>query len=218
MNYKIQDFKINLGFDVNSSNIHNATKSLNNFLTTLPSSLYKNIDFKTTGALIGAVYCSKISEEIDGAVVNPIEKGYPDIIPISGLNSSEEKLRNYPLGLEIKGTIGNLKTGTRLFAGEPRIQHLSGITWQAHHRDGKLLLGFVWDFINKQNSFYFPAITAVYFTNNLTSEDWGAISGITGRNTKVTGMKKSGKMKMAAGNILIIDDDNYIRRYKELLE
>ena len=218
MNYKKNNFNINLGFDVNDENILRTTDRLNDFLAILPPALYRNIDFKTTGALIGAVYCTKLSEEIKGAAVNPIEKGYPDIIPIDGLNASEEELRNYPTGLEIKGTIGNLKTGIKLSAGEPRIKSLSGITWQAHHREGKLLLGFVWDFINLINGFYYPAITAVYFTNKLDTADWGEISGITGRNTKVSGMRKSGKIKMASGNILIINEPHYIKRYKELLE
>ena len=217
MNYKTNHFSINLGFDINEGDILQATNRLNDFLAILPPSLYRNIDFKTTGALIGAVYCTKLSEEIKGATVNPIEKGYPDIIPVVGLCASEEELRNYPKGLEIKGTIGNLKTGIKLSAGEPRIDFLSGITWQAHHREGKLLLGFVWDFISLIDGFYYPAITAVYFTNNLSTEDWGEISGITVRNTKVSGMRKSGKIKMASGNILIINEPHYIKRYKELL-
>lgn len=218
MNYRINRFNMNLGFNVNETCILKATEELNSFLSTLPPSLYRNIDFKTTGALIGAVYCTKLVSEIKDSMVNPIEKGYPDIIPTSGSNASEEELRNYPYGLEIKGTIGNLKNGRKLHAGDSRINDLSGITWQAHHRDGKMLLGFVWDFINKIDGFNFPAITAVYFTNALNTNDWGEISGTTGRNTKVTGMRKSGKIKMARGNILIVDNAQYVKRYGELLE
>lgn len=218
MDYKIKKFNINLGFEINENCILNATNELNKFLATLPPSLYRNIDYKTTGALIGAVYCTKLSAEIKDSMVNPIEKGYPDIIPISGSNASEEELRNYPYGLEVKGTIGNLKKGKKLYAGESRITALSGITWQAHHRDGKMLLGFVWDFVNFSRDFKYPAITAVYFTNQLDTDDWGQISGTTGRNTKVTGMKKSGKAKMAKGNILIIDNAYYIKKYSKLLE
>lgn len=218
MDYRINKFNINLGFEINEACILQATNELNKFLSTLPPSLYRNIDYKTTGALIGAVYCAKLSAEIKGSIVNPIEKGYPDIIPETGKDASEEELRNYPYGLEIKGTIGNIKKGTKLSAGEPRINALNGITWQAHHRDGKILLGFVWDFIHFIDDFYYPAITAVYFTNQLNIEDWGEISGTTGRNTKVTGMRKSGKIKMAKGNILIINNAHYIKRYKDLLE
>ena len=218
MEYKLNEsFHKDLGFHISGIEIFKAVQNLNSFLVSLPPNLYKSIDFKTTGALIGAVFCVKLAEQIRGAVVNPIEKGYPDIIPIDGLNSSEEILRNYPKGLEVKGTIGNLKTGQKLNAGEQRISHLRGITWQAHHRDGKQLLGFIWDFINMKDGFCFPAITAVYFSDQLDTDDWGKISGTTGRNTKVTGMMKSGKKKMGNGCVLIIDDETYINRYNSLL-
>lgn len=217
MKYRIKKFNADLGFQVNEENIYKATVALNTFLATLPSTLYKNLDFKTTGALIGSIFCTKLVSEIRGAVVNPIEKGYPDIIPMSGLDASEEELRNYPEGLEIKGTVGNLKKGIKLSAGKMRVNHLGGITWEAHHREGKLLLGFIWDFVNQYDSFNYPAITAIYFTDKLNMDDWGEISGTTGRNTKVTNMVKSGKKKMLAGTILIVDDPDYIGRYTHFL-
>lgn len=218
MNYRIRKLNVNLGFDLTDEAILRATEKLNAFLETLPPSLYNNIDFKTTGALIGAVYCAQLVTEIKGSAVNPIEKGYPDIIPKSGIDAAEEELRNYPCGLEVKGTIGNLKTGVKLKAGESRIKDLQGITWQAHHREGKLLLGFVWDFVNEKSDFVYPAITAVYFTDRLTEDDWGKISGTTGRNTKVTSMLKSGKIKMHAGNVLIYAKEDYINKYNKLLK
>ncbi len=218
MNYKInRNFNRNLGFQVSHNDIFEAVNNLNLFLETLPPNLYRSIDFKTTGALIGAVFCTKLVETIQGSVVNPIEKGHPDIIPASGLNSSEEVLRNYPEGLEIKGTIGNLKTGSNLRAGEIRISKLTGITWQAHHREVNYLLGIIWDFVNNKNDFNFPAITGAFFSDSLTPDDWGEISGTTGRNTKVTGMRKSGKDKMGAGWILLYDNDAHINRYSSLL-
>ena len=204
MNYKINtNFNKNLGFQVSYNEILESVQNLNLFLATLPSHLYRNMDFKTTGALIGALFCTQLVEKIQGAIVNPIEKGHPDIIPTSGLNSSEELLRNYPQGLEIKGTIGNLKTGSKLKAGEIRISKLSGNTWQAHHREVNNLLGIILDFVNFNNDFNFPAITGAFFSDTLTPDDWGEISGTTGRNTKVTGMRKSGKDKMGKGWILI---------------
>ncbi|MBD5266258.1 MAG: hypothetical protein HDS44_04770 [Bacteroides sp.] len=105
----------------------------------------------------------------------------------------------------------------RLSAGQTRVNNLGGIAWQAHHREGKILLGFIWDFVNQIDSFNYPAITALYFTDELNTDDWGQISGTTGRNTKVTSMRKSGKQKMLKGNIMIIDDSVYIDRYTSLL-
>ena len=218
INYKVNhNFSINLGFEVSSKEVLVAAENLNAFLSSLPSNLYGNIDFKTTGAMIGAIFCTKLVEQIPNSIVNPIEKGHPDIIPLSGIDSVEEILRNYPVGLEIKGTIGNLKTGTNLRAGQMRIQDLTAITWQAHHREVNHLMGIVWDFVNEINDFYFPAITGVFFSNKLNTDDWGEISGTTGRNTKVTGMRSSGKQKMGKGMVLIYDNVDYIERYSRLL-
>lgn len=216
--YKVnQEFHKNVGFEINHSQILNAVNGVNMFLLTLPTNLFHSIDFKTTGAMIGAIFCTKIIDNVEGTAVNPIEKGHPDIIPISGINSSEEILRNYPQGVEIKGTIGNLRNGANFRAGETRISALSGITWQAHHREVNNLLGIIWDFVNLNNSFNYPALTGVFFSDNLTPNDWGEISGTTGRNTKVTGMLKSGKDKMGQGCILLYDNKIHINRYTQLL-
>ena len=218
INYRINtSFSKDLGFDIKHNDILSAVNGVNTFLLSLPPNLYRSIDFKTTGAMIGAIFCTKIVEQVPNTIVNPIEKGHPDIIPTTGLGSTEEVLRNYPEGLEIKGTIGNLKKGSNLRAGETRINELSGITWQAHHREVNNLLGIVWDFINQNGGFNFPAITAAFFSDQLTSDDWGKISGTTGRNTKVTGMLKSGKNKMGEGVILLYDNAPHVRRYSQLL-
>lgn len=216
--YKVnRNFRVNLGFEVSYKEVLIAVENLNVFLSTLPPNLYRSIDFKTTGAMIGAIFCSKLVEQMPDSAINPIEKGHPDIIPLSAVDSSEEILRNYPIGLEIKGTIGNLKTGTNLRAGQTRIQDLTGITWQAHHRDVNNLMGIIWDFVNPIGDFYFPTITGVFFSKSLNPDDWGEISGTTGRNTKVTGMRSSGKHKMGEGLVLIYDNNEHIRKYSRML-
>ena len=218
INYKVNSqFKKNLGFEVSHNEILLAVSSVNTFLCTLPPNLYSNLDFKTTGAMIGAIFCAKIVEFVPNTVVNPIEKGHPDIIPVSGLGSSEAVLRNYPKGMEIKGTVGNLKKGSNLRAGVTRINDLTGITWQAHHREVNYLLGIIWDFVNDIEGFNYPVITGVFFSDELNSDDWGEISGTTGRNTKVTGMLNSGKEKMGQGVIILYDSEPHIKKYTKLL-
>lgn len=168
--------------------------------------------------MVGAIYCDQLSKLV-GAMINPIEKGHPDIIPTSGRDASEKHLRNYPHGLEVKNTIGNVKSTSRIHPGSPRIDFLSGITWQAHHREVESLMGIVWDFAGEQQSSgeRYPLITGVFYSDALTTSDWGTISGITGRNTKVTGMTSSGKMKMGQGWVLLLDDTKYLIRYQDLL-
>lgn len=217
MNYKTDNnFSIHVGFTVNSQHINQALLQTNILLADLPSTLFKSIDYKTTSAIIGAIFCDTLASLTD-SIVNPIEKGHPDIIPPNAANATEEQLRKYPEGLEIKCTVGNIVQGANLRAGETRIQKLTGVTWQAHHREVKALLGLVWDFVNDGHSFNYPVITGTFYTNNLIEDDWGAVSGTTGRNTKVSGMKASGKHKMGAGWVSLIDDPAYLERYKSLL-
>ena len=218
INYKVNSqFQRNLGFDISHKEILLAVSGVNTFLCTLPPNLYRSIDFKTTGAMIGAIFCTKIIEFVPHTVVNPIENGHPDIIPISGVDASEKDLRNYPKGMEIKGTIGSLKKDSNLRAGETRINSLTGITWQAHHQEVKYLLGFVWDFVNEIEEFNYPAITGVFFSDELNTTDWGKISGTEGRNTKVAPMNTSGKDKMGQGVIILYDNESHIQKYSKLL-
>ncbi|MDT9189987.1 MAG: hypothetical protein P5681_19540 [Limnospira sp. PMC 894.15] len=211
------NFHILGGFEVNARHIDSALSQTNQFLETIPAAVYKNIDYKTTSSIVGSMFCQSIAE-VTEAIVNPIEKGHPDLIPKGSENSPEEELRNYPVGLEVKCTIGNITKGANLRAGQPRINALEGITWQAHHQEVKELLGLVWDFVLNEKDFNYPKVTAIFYANNLTQDDWGNISGTRGRNTKVTGMKVSGKQKMAAGWVALIDDYLYKQVYQMIMK
>jgi hypothetical protein len=218
MNYIIKSLlNISCGFEVNSNHIRSAVDKTNELLAIIPSSVYKNIDYKTTSSIVGSIFCQFIASTT-GAMVNPIEKGHPDVIPKSGKNSSEQKLRNYPVGLEIKCTVGNIAKGANLRAGQPRIGILEGITWQAHHREVEKLMGLVWDFVSSQHDFNYPKITAIFYADNLVVDDWGEISGTNGRNTKVTGMRVSGKQKMGKGWVALIDDQSYVQSYQNIMK
>jgi hypothetical protein len=135
----------------------------------------------------------------------------------SGLGANEELLRNYPVGLEIKWTIGNIKQGSNLRARQRRISELTGITWQAHHREVNHLLGFLWDFSDNINGFCYPNIVGVFFSDKLTMNDWGEISGTTGRNTKVTAMIKNGKEKMGSGWVIVLNSEDYYTKIQHFL-
>jgi len=211
-------FSTSCGFNVSADNVHSAVLSSNDLLEELPFHLYTNIDLKTLSSIVGALFCACLAQNV-GAIVNPIEKGHPDIIPLEGANASEEQLRNYPKGLEIKTTVGNVTTGSDLTPGKERIQHLSDITWQAHHREVTQLMGLVTDFAGKAiGDLKYPIITGVFYSDTLSVDDWGAISGTTGRNTKVTGMRKSGKIKMGHRWVTILNHKDYRNTYQELLE
>ncbi len=219
MTYRInQNCIISVGFTLTSHQTLCAVEATNDFLSSLPPMLFHRIDFKTTGAMIGAIFCSALVDCLGATViVNPIEKGHPDIIPASACDATEEVLRNYPQGLEIKGTIGQVDAASKLRAGVRRIEYLSGMTWQAHHQEVNNLMGFIWDFSGDTQQFGYPVITGVFYSNTLLASDWGQVSGTTGRNTKVSGMAKSGKIKMGQSWVLVIDDERYARKFRHFL-
>lgn len=218
MTYSINpELNISCGFEVNIQHIESALNQTNEFLEIIPSSVYKTIDYKTTSSIVGSIFCHSIAN-VTGAIVNPIEKGHPDVIPKEGEKSSEELLRNYPVGLEIKCTVGNITQGANLRAGQPRINSLTGITWQAHHREVEKLLGLVWDFVKSDRDFNHPKVTAIFYTKNLSSDDWGKISGTEGRNTKVTSIISTGKQKMGQGWVALIDEPQYKTMYQKIMK
>ncbi len=212
-----KDFFIRCGFEVNAEDVEYAAIFVSNRLGDLPFTLYQHIDLKTVSSIVGAFFSLSLAERV-GAIVNPIEKGHPDIIPIRGKNATEGELRNFPEGLEIKCTIGNVAKGCNSGSGQQRVGSLTGITWQAHHREVNKLMGLVIDFAGKGTADeYFPVITGIFYSDDLEMEDWGEISGTRGRNTKVTGMRSAGKEKMGKGWILLMDHPDYISKYQKLL-
>jgi len=207
--------RIDCEFICTGEQIHQAVISANEALSKLPFNLYQSIDYKTASSIVGAMFREALANET-GAIVNPIEKGHPDLIPESGKHSTEKELRNYPKGIEIKTTVGNVTQGSKLKPGASRIDYLCGITWQAHHREVKALLGLVWDFcITPEGKM--PTITGAFYTDSLFPDDWGVISGTTGRNTKVTGMRASGITKMGKGWVVLLNQKNYIEKYEKFL-
>ncbi|WP_296131175.1 helix-turn-helix transcriptional regulator [uncultured Corynebacterium sp.] len=211
------DFDLWAGFRVKGEDILNAILSSNRVLDALPQSLYSTVDFKSQSGIVGAVFISELAV-LTGSIVNPIEKGHPDIVPASAIYASEEDLRNFEQGLEVKSTIGGVPKGIFKSAGEQRVDVLSGITWQAHHREVKELLALNWDFIGgTKTAPKKPAIAGAFYTEKLAEDDWGKISGTTGRNTKVTGLKVSGKRKLGEGAVVVINESRYIEGYKTKL-
>ena len=77
-------------------------------------------------------------------------------------------------------------------------------------------MGLAWDFAQTREKFNFPAITGVFYADDLNTDDWGKISGTTGRNTKVTGMTSSGKAKMGRGWITLLDEPEYLAAFTRM--
>lgn len=217
MNYRTRKgFAIDVGFRVTGENVCEAIALTNDILGGLPASLYRSLDFKTVSSIVGSIFCDALASRTE-AIVNPIEKGHPDLVPAQAASATEAVLRNFPQGLEIKCTVGNVEQGANLRAGVRRLDKLKSITWQAHHREVESLMGLVWDFANDHDSFKHPAITAAFYEDDLEEADWGKISGTTGRNTKVCGMTASGKQKMGRGWVVVLDEPEYLAGFEKIL-
>lgn len=201
-----QNINFNCGFPLSTTDVVNAIHNTNDVLEKLPASLFRSIDYKTTSAMIGCILCENIAIATNGmAIVNPIEKGHPDIVPQQAIECTEEQLRNYPrnypIGLEVKCTIGGVPKGSNIGKAAPRIDNISNVTWQAHHQEVSELFGVTFDYI-PTSSGYKPVITATFYCDHLCISDWGDISGTKGRNTKVCGMKASGRKKWGLDGLL----------------
>lgn len=203
------------GFSLSVPQLMSAVVGANRELAGLPLSLWRSIDLKSTGAIVGA-YLAEAVASAAGAIKNPIEKGHPDVLPAEAARASEAELRNYPEGLEIKGTCGNIGKGVLLKPGDSRCGHLTGVTWQAHHQEVERLLAIIWDFDRVATDTPSPVISAGFYSSDLKPEDWGTISGTTGRNTKVSGLRQSGKQKLADGAVFVLDRKAYVERYGRL--
>jgi hypothetical protein len=116
-NYLInRNIAFECGFSLTVDDVTYAINKANKSLLQLPVSLFKSINYKTTSAMVGCILCENIAQITNGeAIVNPIEKGHPDIVPAYALNASEEELRNFGVGLEVKYTVGSVPTRARLF-------------------------------------------------------------------------------------------------------
>lgn len=126
-------------------------------------------------------------------------------------------------GVEIKCTIGdsrsvkkddkakllNQKYSVSAFdVNVPRIDFFGGITYWAHHQDCSNLLGIYYDYYDKKN--FNPQIISLFYTE-LEKSDWYEISigKADSKKTSNTSLRPSGKEKLKAGLIAIIDDERY---------
>ena len=217
MKYLTNDVTFDCGFEIDSAKLVLAIQECNEGLASFPPHIWSSIALKFSGAVIGEFFAASIANACE-AFRNTVEQGYPDVLPKDAENATEVELRHYPTGLELKGTCGNIPTGKLVKAGLSRVNSLSSINWKAHHREVENLLAFVWDFYPLKDGINTPCITAAFYCANLCEEDWGAISGLSGRSTKLSNMAKDGRDKMASGLVCILDDDSIKNKYLKIFK
>ena len=190
--------------------------------------LFSILGMRNLSAFVGEVYVASLARESDGMLMkNPHQDGYPDLLLLdeygsnclSRINDVQEKAPFSPFaggGIEVKATCGAVPTPAicrrRGFAkpevGDSRIHVLTGYDWKAHHRETNNLIGLLWNFNQR-----IPEIVALFYSSNLTTDDWGAIVQPTeggGRTTSVSIMTRPGVKKMALGCLYCKNDTNVI--------
>lgn len=197
----------------------------------IPIDIFTILGMRNLSAFIGELFAKSLVKESNGRYVgNPHQDGYPDLLlmddhgkqlweTIKNNNGLRDKLPFSPFangGLEVKATCGTVPTPAQCsrlkipkpHIGDTRIDVMTGYNWKAHHRETNNLVGILWDFINGA-----PKIVAVFFSSDLTTEEWGAIVQPReggGRTTSVSIMNRGGVTKMYRNWIAIENDRRYI--------
>jgi hypothetical protein len=190
--------------------------------------IFALLGLRNLSALVGEVFAAAmIQEHQEIFKKNPHQDGYPDLLLLdeAGLlewNRLSDRLREKepfsPFstdGFEVKATCGAVLTPTRcrkLGLEKPgmrdqRVKLLTGYEWKAHHRETNYLFGLFWDFIDGC-----PTIVAIFYSNNLSEQDWGAIVQPTeggGRTTSVSIMNSGGVQKMYSGWVTFLAQEPY---------
>jgi hypothetical protein len=214
---------------INYSN--EAIKRLSDATSDFDINVFDSLGMRNLSSFVGEFFVKSIEKASDETLAkNPHQDGYPDLLFVDSIDK-KEYLRTllfekdgkfYPVsksafspfsfgGIEVKATCGNTPSASivpKPLIGEPRISLMTSFEWKAHHRETNYLLAILWDFIDE-----IPVITACFYRNDLTPDDWGNIihpieNG--GRTTSVSIMKQSGVKKMCSGWIAVLDDNEYI--------
>ncbi len=187
------------------------------------------LGMRNLSAFIGELVAAAIIKSADGRLrPNPHQDGYPDLLFMDDAGQREwtrlegrlnEKAPFSPFaggGIEVKATCGSVPTpavfrrrGTdRPGIGDTRIGNLTGYDWKAHHRQTNNLVGILWDFMDRK-----PRIAAMFYSSELTADDWGAIVQPRdggGRTTSVSIMSRTGIQKMYRGWLCVARDGGYV--------
>lgn len=215
--------------------IQNAVNGFNNTISAIqeniPVDIFSILGMRNLSAFVGEIFARNLAEVSNGLLkINPHQDGYPDLLLLDsiGFQIYQQIEQSYGIqakspfspfangGIEVKATCGAVPTPAQCQRrglqkpniGDQRIDLLTGYDWKAHHQETNNLIGLLWDFIDN-----IPTVVAVFFGNNLTTNDWGKIIQPReggGRTTSVSIMPRHGVYKMYQNWILVLDDYRYI--------
>jgi hypothetical protein len=194
------------------------------------------LGMRNLSAFIGELFATCLRKQCpDSLYKNPNQDGYPDLLILDycgntyyqtllGQLKDKQPFSNFKTGgIEVKATCGNTPTDKTLQRkglskpglGERRCRLLNSY---AHHRQTNCLIGILWDFNATSR---IPEITALFFSNELTMNDWGDIvqpKAGGGRTTSVSIMNRAGIKKMYDGWLLVQRDTelmSFLNKYNK---
>ena len=188
------------------------------------------LGMRNLSGFIGALLVSAVTRRSNGRFVkNPHQDGYPDLLLMDERGQDEwnrlEKANQLtewapfspflPGGIEVKATCGIVPTQkwfvekniTRPGLGDTRIGCLKSYDWKGFGPETGNLLGILWDFIDRK-----PRVVALFYSNNLSSEDWSDIvkpKDGGGKTTSVSIMRPAGISKMYKGWLCVLKSGKY---------
>lgn len=190
--------------------------------------VFSILGMRNLSAFVGEVFAKSVEINASGLFKsNPHQDGYPDLLLMDEKGLSDWKALSSKLkdkspfspfpngGIEVKATCGSVPTPAQCRKkglekpgmGDTRVNFLRGYDWKAHHRETNNLFGILWDFIDGV-----PRIVAVFYSSDLSEDDWGKIvkpKAGGGRTTSVSIMNRGGIKKMYQGTILVLEDSRY---------
>lgn len=210
-----------------------ALKSLDEETRKFDINIFEALGMRNLSGLVGEYFAKSVQRHsCENLTSNLHQDGYPDLLLVNNVERKkyysslfkEVNGRKYPIskeafspfkygGIEVKATCGSTPSAaitSKPLIGEQRISLVNQFDWKAHHRETNNLLAILWDFLNDV-----PTIVACFFSNDLSTCDWGKIvqpKDGGGRTTSVSIMASTGIKKMCSGWIAVIDIDEYIQK------
>lgn len=224
---KSQEIILDISIFKNALDLTN--KNINILKENAPD-LFGILGMRNLSAFIGEMFVSSLEKCSNGLLIkNPHQDGYPDLLimtdegkelwkKLEKNNQDKNPFSGFDTGgIEVKATCGSVPTPAQFRKkglrkpeiGDERIEHARGYDWKAHHRETNNLAGIYWDFVDEK-----PVICGLFFSGDLTEDDWGNIVQPKkggGRTTSVSIMTRSGIFKMYENWIAVVDDKRYAK-------
>ncbi len=178
--------------------------------------LYEVTDFRVLSGVVGELFAEDLALKNTSLKKNSNLNGYPDLLNLFTNGSStyyskcsQSDLLKYKYGgFEVKNSFGSKKTGSTIMGNDTRIKNINKkIDWKAHHRETNNLIALFSDFVNGN-----PMIVALFYSNNLSVEDWRKVSVPKGNSamTSFTTLTSIGYNKLKSGIKLCLNLEDYL--------